>query len=367
MKKSVMFFSLILTLVLMCGLIFTNNSFTNKNVYAGSVENGHIIVVGKGEVETKPDMVRVSFSLKCRAESLQEGQTKMRETIKTVTSKINEYNKNAEVYTNYSSSYPVFEGGLLGYEFDSCLIAKSPDVDNVNGLVDAIVEAGATSVHSVSYILDNKDEAYILALKQAKQNAQDKVLAIYDNVTLKGLKEEAVYNYCEGQQNEKIKISAKVTAFYEVNSPSEVANNKNAFNEKSTSTTSAQAKLETKDIKKAPKNDIVNKENKLNKEEVSENKESLTKSETNKEKLSETSKEKETLTSAETMQNSETTSENLKPTVDTVKEETTSKQTKKESSEEETKNKTIVKESNKSNAEPLSIIDANGNVVLEII
>lgn len=363
MKKPIMIFSFILTLVLMCGLIFTNTSFTNKKVYAKGLDSGHIIVVGKGEVEAQPDTIRVSFSLKCKAETMQAGQAKMRESIKAVTEKITQYNKDAVVYTNYSSSFPVFEGGLLGYEFDSCLIATSPNVEDANGLVDAVVEAGATSVHSVNYLLENKDEAYIKALKLAKQNAEDKANAIYGNLTLKGLKEEAVYNYCEGRQNEKIKISAKVTAFYVVNSQNlennETASLKNALSEKSSSTTSAQTKQES----------LVKKESSLNNK-----KQNLTESNENKESLNtsvETSSNKE-IRNEETNKLTDTTSSEInKQTLsETANKEvnqnklTNSKQTKTNASESASKNTS--KEISKTN-EPLSIIDANGNVVLEII
>ncbi len=357
MKKSIMLFSFILALVLMCGLVFTNSSFTNKNVYAKTVDNGHIIVVGKGEVEAKPDTVRVSFSLKCRAETLQQGQVKMRETIKAVTDKITDYNKNAEVYTNYSSSYPVFENGLLAYEFDSCLIAKSPDVEDVNGLVDAIVEAGATSVHSVNYVLSNKDEAYILALKQAKDNAQEKANAIYENVTLKGLKEEAVYNYCEGNQNEKIKITAKVTAFYQVNSGSNneaiVTNNaltQNASNEKLNTTSFKTSETLTKKDKQNKKQTVV---------ETSENLNNETK-ETEKQENKEINNLQSSKESVEAKQTNSIKNNEVKTNSESVE---TNKVTENKTAET-TKN--IVKETQKT-SEPLSIIDANGNVVLEII
>lgn len=251
MKKRYVFLSLVLVVALLCSLAFTNSAVTNKNVYASGVSKSHgqhIIVVGKGEVETEPDTVKVSFGLKCRDKSLQEGQAKIRENISTVINKIKETNKNAEVYTNYLSSYPVFENGLLAYEFDCCLIAKSSDVNNQDALVDAIVEAGATNIHSTSFLLTNKEDAYIKALVKAKENAESKVKAIYENASLIGLKEETSYNYCEGSYGEKIKITAKVNAFYEV--PKDSLNNSEneelKVAETSTLTSENKEKLESK-------------------------------------------------------------------------------------------------------------------------
>ena len=198
-----------------CGAGYGSNKLT-ASAFSHPFDGQKILVVGKGEIEADPDTIKVSFELKTRADSLLDGQTKMRESIDQVTNKIKEYNADAQVLTEFLSSYPVFDGGILSYEFDCCLVAKTNNVSDPNGLVDAVINAGATSVHGVSFSLTNKDDAYIKALVKAKENAESKVNALYTNATLKGLSEECVYNFCEGNRGEKIKVLAKIKAIYEI-------------------------------------------------------------------------------------------------------------------------------------------------------
>lgn len=370
MKKSIMFLSLILVCVLMCGLVSTNTFVTTKNAHARSFEGEKIVVVGKGEIEVDPDAVKVSFGLRCRGESLQAGQTKMREIVENVTNKIKEYNKDTNVYINYSSSYPVYENGLLAYEFDCCMIAKSNDINNVNGLVDAVVNAGATSVHSVNYLLENKEDAYIKALIEAKQNAENKVKAIYENAILRGLKEEAVYNYCEGSRCEKIKIQAKVNACYEVNSPvinDSVKNSslQKAFETSSNSTTAAQAKESTSlinnDSKKMEQDEKTKSNNTTNAK-----KDSIKNVENN-----------DNQNKAEIKESKDASSQNINDTNSTLDKNDDATKNISSSNNEAVKkndieisskqNNSKTNKVNKSNVETRKIIDADGNVVLEII
>lgn len=217
MKKFIMFCSFIFVCVLALTLFCTQN-VGKEQVRAKSLTNDKmLIVVGFGEVEVMPDTIQVNFGLRTRADTLIDGQTKMKESIDNISSKLKEFDKDSSVYITYSSSYPVSEGGILVYEFDCNLVVKSTKVDNSNDLIDVLVNAGATSVHHASYSLTNKEDSYVQALVKAKDNANKKVEAMYTNAQFKGLKEENVYNYCESSRGEKIKVCAKVKAFYELN------------------------------------------------------------------------------------------------------------------------------------------------------
>ena len=87
MKKSIMILSFMLACVMLC-CIFTTKG-TGKLVRASSRRinnNQTIIVVGKGEVEVEPDSVQINFGLKTRADSLQAGQIKIKESFDNVVS-----------------------------------------------------------------------------------------------------------------------------------------------------------------------------------------------------------------------------------------------------------------------------------------
>ena len=256
MKKSIMILSFMLACVMMCCLFTTKGS--NKFVRASSRtinNNQTIIVVGKGEIDVEPDIVQINFGLKTRADSLKEGQTKIKESFDNVVSKLKQLDDKSSVSVCYSSSYPVSEGGLLAYEFDCCLTAKSSKVDKANDIVNTIISAGATSVHNTSYTLLDREDAYVKALVKAKDNADQKVRAMYNDAKLVGLREEACYSCCESSKGENIKVCARVKAFYEVGS----------LNENISTTNTATQTSNTKNFVNNTEKNLTNNEEKTNK------------------------------------------------------------------------------------------------------
>lgn len=282
MKKFIMCFSFVLVCLLTFTLFTSQSILGEKEVRAKSLlDEKMLIVVGYGEVEVVPDTIQINFGLKTRSETLLDGQTKMKESIDNISSKLKEFDGNSTVYITYSSSYPISEGGMLMYEFDCNLVVKSTKVDNSNDLIDVLINSGATSVHHASYSLTNKEDSYVQALVKAKDNANKKVEAMYSNAVFKGLREESVFNYCENSRGEKIKVIAKVKAFYELEDNQEV--NKNDISEEKISEPLATS-LKNKNVK----NNVVN--NKFveeqaktnNKEDLQKKDINLNKNETNK-------------------------------------------------------------------------------------
>lgn len=217
MKKSIIFFSFLLSFIFVFAL-FSTNTLSTEKASAQSLKTTpqSIIIVGSGEVEVAPDTVQINFGLKSRADDLLTGQTKMKENIDSITKKIQEVDKDAVVNISFSSSYPINHGGIFGYEVDCCLTAKSSKVESVTDLTEAIISSNITSVHNTNYILTNKEDAYIQALVKAKENADSKAKAMFATANFKGLKEESYYNFCESSKGDKIKVYAKVKAFYEI-------------------------------------------------------------------------------------------------------------------------------------------------------
>ena len=277
MKKSIMILSFMLSFVMLCCIFTTKGS--NKLVRASSKtinNNQTIIVVGKGEVEVEPDTIQINFGLKTRADSLQSGQEKIKESFDNVVSKLKQVDDKANIYVYYSASYPVSDGGLLSYEFDYGLTAKSSKIDSANDIVNTIISAGATSVHNTSYTLTNKEETYVQALVKAKDNADQKVKAMYKDAVLVGLREENCYSCCESSRGEKIKVCAKVKAFYEVGSLSEnysQTSTKNDVKNQSNTTTTNTNKLTENAVEKQTEN--IEKTNKNKTEKVEEKQNNL--------------------------------------------------------------------------------------------
>lgn len=270
MKKFIMCFSFVLVCILTFALFTSQSILGEKEVRAKSLlDEKMLIVVGYGEVEVMPDTIQINFGLKTRSETLLDGQTKMKESIDNISSKLKEFDENSTVYITYSSSYPISEGGMLMYEFDCNLVVKSTRVDNSNDLIDVLINSGATSVHHASYSLTNKEDSYVQALVKAKDNANKKVEAMYSNAVFKGLKEESVFNYCENSRGEKIKVIAKVKAFYELE---DLENNSQNVNSENKVSEPVATNLNNKNIKNNNLNNkVVEEQNKTNNKENIQN------------------------------------------------------------------------------------------------
>ena len=218
MKKSTIFLSLMFAFLF--GItMFTTNMFKTKQVaYAKQIGslNHTAVIIGVGEVEVVPDSFQINFGLRTKDVSLLDGQNKITKMYEDVLNSIKKTDENAYVFVNYSSSYPVSEGGLLSYDFDYNIIVKSGDVSKKDSLIESIINAGATSINNTTYTLSNKEEAYSQALVKAKENADKKINAISKNANLFALKEEGFYNVYESFRSEKIKVCAKVKAYYEI-------------------------------------------------------------------------------------------------------------------------------------------------------
>ena len=168
MKKTSVFLSLIMAFIL-CVVLFKVTPGKTLKADAKGVSNNTqmIAVVGSGEYETKADTVQINFGFKTRADTLLEGQNKIKEAIDKISNDLKKSDENVKLYINYSSSYPVSESGLLFYEFDCGMMIKSNKVDEVDNLANSLIEAGATSIYGTNYSLENKNEAYINALLKA--------------------------------------------------------------------------------------------------------------------------------------------------------------------------------------------------------
>lgn len=334
MKKSTIFLSLMLTILFGITMFATNMLKTHEVAYAKQTGtfNKTAIIIGVGEVEVKPDSFQVNFGLKTKDSSLLDGQNKITKMYENVLNQIQKIDENAYVFVNYSSSYPVSEGGLLSYDFDYNVVVKSNEIDKKDDLIEGIINAGATSINNTTYTLNNKDEVYSQALLKAKENADKKINAISKSATLLGLKEESFYNFYESFRSEKIKVCAKIKAYYQLeNAQTNLnLNTQVSQNFKEENVTQNKNYL-TKDIKEKDENRQVVVENFLLKnkqnlnEEKSKNKEDFAEqnitentsklTDNAKENLSENENKKEEIISKKLSQNEQ---ENLPKTLEEI-------------------------------------------------
>jgi len=254
-KKSIIFISSLLILIL-CATIFSLKVGVNdKKVFAQENNDKKIIVIGKGEFETNPDKMSIEIGLKNRFNSINEGKTSNQESLTNLENKLKEFDENAIVKSTYSFSRPVFFDGDFFYEFENGINFNSSKVEEYDNVISMLKEYDNVKVRNVSFSLNDNSEAYKNALLKAKENAEEKANYIFQNARLISIKEEPVFNFCENCLNEKIKINAMVKACFSVD--------ENVSNDVTKTTISDFSSQENQDLNNSleDKNQIVENQN----------------------------------------------------------------------------------------------------------
>lgn len=194
---------------------------TNTKGFAEILENIQLItVLGEGIYITNPDTAEISFGIQTRAKTIAEGY----EEIKSIYSKfIETLNSIDNISTqsfviNYSSAYPVQNSPVCEYQFNCNFSIKTKELSQIDNIIKKASEAGINSYNNVCYTIDNKTNAYNEALKIAKENALNKVSALYTNAVLKELQEVSIYTYTAPNAEGIISVEARLKAKFIVNS-----------------------------------------------------------------------------------------------------------------------------------------------------
>lgn len=175
-------YNLCLILIIAIAISIVGGIFYN---FASLPQNApkEISFSGEGKVVVKPDIALVSFSVNTRAgtsvEAVNQNNTKMNAVIAAV-KKAGVEDK--DVQTTMYNLQPVYdytrEGSVFkGYSLDQQVSVKIRNLDNINSVMDSATSAGATTVGSLSFTVDDmekvKSEARVKAIEQAKQKAKD--------------------------------------------------------------------------------------------------------------------------------------------------------------------------------------------------
>ena len=175
-----------------------------------------VAVIGFGEYCATPDTAEINFTLVSNNSSVDElfSQTNQKlEDIKNAVAEIDQEASN-NIVKKHSSVYPVFHNSSVCYEHRVTFELKTTNLDVVDSIIVKLNNSGAYYYGDVCYTLSNTSEAYINALKDAKQNAIDKANALQSGLVLDKLIEESVF-CCTRSDSSSICIQARVKAIFE--------------------------------------------------------------------------------------------------------------------------------------------------------
>lgn len=223
-------FQFLLLALMVVVIIFFIASINEKTQFK---ENNLISVSGTGEVYVTPDIGSVSFSVLTENRDVSvasdENATKMNEIIEYIKS---EEVENKDIKTAGYNISPRYEWNndtgkrtLVGYEVSQTISVKIRDLSKVGTIISSATSKGANDVSSLSFIVDDDEEAKAQAKELAIENAKEKA---EDLERMLGVKMVRIVNYSEHSSgilgvtdygysvNESMRMASSITPTIEV-------------------------------------------------------------------------------------------------------------------------------------------------------
>lgn len=152
---------------------------------AAQVEStaGDITVVGQGEAFGEPDRARVQIGVETFAEEVSEATAANEDGVQSIMNALQELGiEEADIQTsNYSLWAEQSRGdegpqGIAGYRVMNQVNVTIRDIDQVGAVIGAVTQAGANSIHGVSFSVADpaalEAEARAGAIENAREKAQ---------------------------------------------------------------------------------------------------------------------------------------------------------------------------------------------------
>jgi len=211
-------------------IVFLIASISEKTQFQ---EDNLVSVSGTGEVYVTPDIGSVSFSVVTENRDVSvasdENATKMNDVIEYIKS---ESVESKDIKTSGYNISPRYEWNndtgkrsLVGYEVTQTISVKIRDLSKVGTIISNATSKGANDVSSLSFVIDDDEEAKAQAKELAIENAKKKA---EDLEKMLGIKMVRIVSYSEYSSdmlratsydyavNESMKVASSIAPTIEV-------------------------------------------------------------------------------------------------------------------------------------------------------
>ena len=189
MKKiSVLLFSLLVILSLSaCSTGTSANPVTTQSTLSAD---------GTGTVKITPDIAYINIGVQSKSENVKAALDENNTSAAAISSALQSLGVAVEdIQTSSFNVYPMQDYGLAGmgfdngdgtmtpstyYQVDNIVLVTVRDLSNLGQILDVSVQSGANSINSISFDVQNKDQALEEARKMAIQAAQAQAQSIAD-------------------------------------------------------------------------------------------------------------------------------------------------------------------------------------------
>jgi len=181
MKKIIPF---LLSLLVVIGLTACNFSMTTETLPKGSIS-----VEGTGVVKITPDIAYVNIGVQSKSENVKQALDKNNALAAAISSTLEELGiAKEDIQTSSFNVYPMQDYGPTGmgyenesgimmpstyYQVDNIILVTVRDLSKLGQILDNTVQAGANSINSINFDVQNKEEAMSEAREIAIQNARE--------------------------------------------------------------------------------------------------------------------------------------------------------------------------------------------------
>lgn len=188
-----------------------------------------VTVTGEGEVRVKPDLATIRLGVLTQGASAREAEALNLASAQQIAAalvaagadeervEVSQLNLTTNTYQDYTGATHV-----SGFDAQARVVAVTRSLTKVQGMVDSALVAGATSLESIAYSLENPEESRQAAMRAAVENARLRALNLVraqgeglgDMLTLEVLLEEGPPEQSASPGSLVYRATVKVTFLY---------------------------------------------------------------------------------------------------------------------------------------------------------
>lgn len=166
-------------------LMLAGRPQTDGGRTAAETQPRTVTVTGEGEVRVKPDLATITVGVLTHGASAAEAEALNLASARQMAAALVENGADEErlevsrVSLN-TTSYQDYTGAthVSGFEAQSQVVAVTRNLNKVQSMVDSALNAGATSLQSVAYTLENPEPSKQAAMREAVENARARALTL---------------------------------------------------------------------------------------------------------------------------------------------------------------------------------------------
>lgn len=192
------------SIIVLLGVVLTFVlSACGTTPYTGDPTTSAINVTGNAKVNMVPDIAYINIGVHSESEDVTEALQQNTSQGQAISGTLGEMGVAVEdIQTTAFNVFPIQEYGPMGevmqtkYVVENSVLVTVRDLSNLGDLLDAVVQAGANNINSISFDAQDKEAAYSEARRLAVENArmQAEELAAAAGVEVGDVKSISVYS-----------------------------------------------------------------------------------------------------------------------------------------------------------------------------